>query len=82
MLLLRTKAPGPHSPPPAPSPFTLSFLLTIFTPLRPAIFLRGGAVRGAEGGTGNGDGGLGTRGNGGGMLGAGADAILTASCCG
>jgi hypothetical protein len=72
-----------HSPP-APSPFTLSFLLTIFTPLSPALLLRAGAVRGADGGTvtGNGDGGLGTRDNGGGILAVGADALLTADCCG
>jgi hypothetical protein len=72
-----------HSPP-APSPFTLSFLLTIFTPLSPTLLLRARAVCGADGGTvtGNGDSSLGTCSNGGRKLAVGADALLTADCCG
>jgi hypothetical protein len=57
----------------------LSFFLTIFTPLSPALLLRDGAARTTEAVTGGGDGGLDTRGNGGFALGieAGTAVALT-----
>jgi hypothetical protein len=73
---------GRYYSPPVPSPFALSFLLTIFTPLSTALPFRGGAARKTAGADNDGDGGSGTRGNGGLILGGGAEgtAVLTVGC--
>ena len=67
-----------HYSPPVPSPFALSFLLTIFTPLSNALLLRGGGARRTAGVGSDGDEGSGTRGSGGLILGEGA--ALTVGC--
>lgn len=59
---------GQLDPSPAPSTFGLSFFLTIFTPLSPALLLRDEVVHSIEPATASGccdgEGGLATRGNG------------------
>ena len=74
---------GQYGPSPVSSTFVLSFFLTIFTPLSPALLLRDGAARNTElATTGGGDGSLDTRGNGGLILGAGTGAGAGAALAG